>query len=150
MQPIIPFLWYNTNAEEAVAFYQSIFEQSRILSVKRNGKGAPGPEGAVMLISFELNGQQFIALNGGPHFTFNEAVSFVVSCKTQREIDHYWERLTEGGSAGQCGWLKDKFGVSWQVVPTDIDQLLSSDKAMQAMMKMSKLEIEVLKQANKE
>lgn len=154
MQKISPFLWFDNNAEEAVNLYTSLFSDSKITAVARNPKGAPGPEGAVLTIGFELFGQKFTALNGGPIFKFNEAVSFVVNCETQEEVDKYWDALiANGGSPSQCGWLKDKFGLSWQIVPTILPQLLTSGDAkksgrvMQALMKMAKLDIAALKQA---
>jgi predicted 3-demethylubiquinone-9 3-methyltransferase (glyoxalase superfamily) len=153
MQKITPFLWFDNNAEEAVHFYTSIFKDSKILSTSRYGDAGPGPKGTVMTMRFQLNGQEFIALNGGPHFKFTEAISFVVNCETQQEIDEYWATLTAGGKEVQCGWLKDKYGLSWQIVPTVLGQLMqNSDPAkasrvMQAMMKMVKMDIETLKQA---
>jgi len=153
MQKITPFLWFNNNAEEAVNLYTSLFEDSKITKVARYPEGSPGPAGQVMTIEFELFGQQFIALNGGPMFKFTEAVSFVVNCDTQQEVDKYWNSLLEGGSAQQCGWLKDKFGLSWQIVPTALGKLMSDknpDKAqavMQAMLKMVKLDIPTLEKA---
>ena len=146
---ITPFLWFDNNAEEAVAFYLSIFPNSRRLSELRNTGDAPGPKGGILTLSFELDGQRFTALNGGPAFKFNEAVSFVVTCNTQDEIDYYWSKLTDGGSEVQCGWLKDKFGLSWQIVPARIGELLKTSKAMQAMMKMKKLDIAELERAGK-
>jgi predicted 3-demethylubiquinone-9 3-methyltransferase (glyoxalase superfamily) len=157
MQTIKPCLWFDSNAEEAVNFYTSIFKNSKVGKVSRyteagheiHGK----PAGTVLTIEFELNGQQFTALNGGPIFKFNEAVSFQVHCQTQEEIDYYWEKLSAGGdpNAQQCGWLKDKFGLSWQIVPTILDQLMSdpkkSERVMAALLKMKKLEIQALKQA---
>ena len=144
---ITPFLWFDNNAEEAVAFYLSIFPNSRRIGELRNTGDAPGPKGGVLTISFELDGLRFTALNGGPVFKFNEAVSFVVTCETQDEIDYYWSKLTAGGSEVQCGWLKDKFGLSWQIVPARIGELLKTSKAMQAMMKMKKLDIAELERA---
>jgi predicted 3-demethylubiquinone-9 3-methyltransferase (glyoxalase superfamily) len=144
---ITPFLWFNDNAEEAVNFYMSIFKNSKILDVKRYGEAGPGPKGSVMVIAFELDGQEFTALNGGPHFQFTEAVSFVVKCEDQAEIDFYWDALTAGGGEVQCGWLKDKFGLSWQVVPKNIGELIGTPAAMQAMMTMKKLDIATLKRA---
>jgi predicted 3-demethylubiquinone-9 3-methyltransferase (glyoxalase superfamily) len=139
---ISPFLWFDSNAEEAVNFYLTIFKNSRILSEVRNTSAAPGTPGSVLIIGFELDGQKFTALNGGPMFKFNEAVSFVVRCDTQQEIDDYWSKLTtNGGAEGQCGWLKDRFGLSWQVVPTRIGELAKNPKAMQALMKMKKIDI---------
>jgi predicted 3-demethylubiquinone-9 3-methyltransferase (glyoxalase superfamily) len=146
---VTPFLWFDNNAEEAVAFYLSIFPNSRRLSELRNTGDAPGPKGGILTLSFELDGQRFTALNGGPAFKFNEAVSFVVTCNTQDEIDYYWSKLTDGGSEVQCGWLKDKFGLSWQIVPARIGELLKTSKAMQAMMKMKKLDIAELERAGK-
>ena len=155
MQQITPFLWFDNQAEEAVKFYTSIFKGSKIMHVARYPKGAPGPAGSVMTVEFELNGQKFIALNGGPVFKFNESVSFVVNCKTQAEVDHYWKKLSTGGKKAQCGWLKDKYGLSWQIVPTALHELMStrdaakSQRVMQAMLKMVKLDIKKLKQAAK-
>jgi predicted 3-demethylubiquinone-9 3-methyltransferase (glyoxalase superfamily) len=151
---ISPFLWFDKNAEEAVDFYLSVFPNSRRLNEVRNaGSDDPnlGPKGGVVTIAFELDGQTFTALNGGPHFKFSEAVSFVVRCDTQAEIDEYWAKLTaDGGSEVQCGWLKDKFGLSWQVVPARISELVKHPKAMQAMMGMKKLDIAELERAAKE
>jgi len=143
MQKITPFLWFDNNAEEAVQFYTSIFKDSKILGTSRYGDAGPGPKGTVMTMKFELNGQEFIALNGGPHFKFTEAISFVVNCETQKEIDEYWAKLTAGGKEVQCGWLTDKYGLSWQVQPGLLIELLGNpDKAkaervMNAMMKMT-------------
>lgn len=157
MQKITPFLWFNDNAEEAVNFYLSIFKNSKMGSISRYDKAAAKasgrPEGSVMVASFQIEGQEFTALNGGPHFKFTEAVSFVVSCETQEEVDHYWEKLSEGGEESQCGWLKDKYGLSWQVVPTVLSQLLQhkdaqkSQRAMQALMQMKKIIIADLQNA---
>ena len=147
---ITPFLWFDSNAEEAVNFYLSVFKNSRIVTVVRNPGGAPGPKDSVLTISFELNGQPFVALNGGPIYKFNEAVSFVVNCDTQDEIDSYWDGLTDGGSEIQCGWLKDKFGLCWQIVPKRIGELIRHPKAMQAMMTMKKLDINALQKAGQE
>ena len=147
---ITPFLWFDNNAEEAVAFYLSIFPNSRRVGELRNTGDAPGPKGGILTLSFELDGLRFTALNGGPAFKFNEAVSFVVTCDTQDEIDYYWSKLTEGGSEVQCGWLKDKFGLSWQIVPARIGELLKTSKAMQAMMKMKKFDIAELERAGKD
>ncbi|QDV49510.1 VOC family protein [Gimesia fumaroli] len=148
---IAPFLWFNDNAEEAINHYTSIFKNSKKLNVTRYGEGAPAPAGSVMVASFELEGQTFIALNGGPMFQFNEAISFAVNCDTQDEIDELWKRLTEGGAPGQCGWLKDKFGLSWQIVPTILPELMQdqekSGRVMQALMQMTKLDIQGLQQA---
>lgn len=153
MQKITPFLWFEDQAEEAVNFYTSIFKNSKILDITRYGEGAPGPAGKVMTVAFELEGQEFTALNGGPQYKFTEAISFVVNCKTQKEVDDLWEKLTEGGEEGPCGWLKDKFGVSWQIVPTALTEMLSdpnpskAQRVMEAMLKMKKIEIPVLQQA---
>lgn len=154
MQKITPFLWFNDNAEEAVNFYLPLFKNSKILNIVRNPKGAPGLEGAVMIVAFELDGAKFTAINGGPMFTFNGAVSFVVNCEDQAEVDHFWNGLiAEGGVAGQCGWLKDKFGMSWQIVPQALRTLMSdpdpvkSGRVMQAMMGMTKIDIAGLQAA---
>jgi predicted 3-demethylubiquinone-9 3-methyltransferase (glyoxalase superfamily) len=153
MQKITPFLWFDNNAEEAANFYVSIFKNSRILSVARYGDAGPGPKGTVMTAEFELDGQKFIALNAGPRFKFTEAISFVVNCETQEEIDYFWEKLSAGGEESQCGWLKDKYGLSWQVVPTILRELMGgkdperSNRVMQALLQMQKLEIEPLKRA---
>jgi predicted 3-demethylubiquinone-9 3-methyltransferase (glyoxalase superfamily) len=145
---ITPFLWFDQNAEEAVDFYLSIFPNSRKTGELRNTGDAPGPKGGVLTASFELNGLRFTALNGGPAHQFNEAVSFVVHCDTQDQIDYYWEKLLEGGGSPiACGWLKDKFGLRWQVTPTRIGELLRSPKAMQAMMQMTKFDIAELERA---
>jgi predicted 3-demethylubiquinone-9 3-methyltransferase (glyoxalase superfamily) len=154
MERITPFLWFDGQAERAARFYVSVFGNSRIDAVTRYGKGAPRPSGSVMTVAFRLAGQRFIALNGGPQFTFNEAVSFVVTCRTQREIDHYWRKLTRGGKAIQCGWLKDRFGLCWQVVPANLSRLLDGrhpDRAarvMEAIMGMVKLDIAALERAH--
>ncbi|MGZ4353429.1 MAG: VOC family protein [Gaiellaceae bacterium] len=153
MPKINPFLWFDTQAEEAATLYTSIFPDSRIVEVSRYGSAGPGPEGAVMTVSFELDGQRFVALNGGPEHTFSEAISFQIDCASQEEVDRYWGALTEGGEEGPCGWLKDRFGVSWQVVPTRLMELLldpdaeKSQRVMAAMMKMGKIEIEELERA---
>jgi predicted 3-demethylubiquinone-9 3-methyltransferase (glyoxalase superfamily) len=144
---ITPFLWFESNAEEAADFYISIFKNSHRLNELRNPGEAPGPKGGVLVVAFELDGQKFSALNGGPAFKFTEAISFVVSCDSQEEIDYYWEKLSAGGSEVQCGWLKDKFGLSWQVVPARLPQLVKHPKAMQAMMGMKKLVIADLERA---
>jgi predicted 3-demethylubiquinone-9 3-methyltransferase (glyoxalase superfamily) len=146
-QKITTCLWLNSQAEEAADFYVSVFDGSRVLNVARYGDGGPGPAGGAMTVEFEIEGRKFLGLNGGPAFTFNEAVSFVIDCSSQEEVDRYWSALTEGGSEGQCGWLKDKFGVSWQVVPSALGQLLGgpdpegSQRAMQAMLGMRKLQV---------
>ena len=153
-QKITTFLWFDNNAEEAANFYVSIFKNSRILKSARYPEGSPGPKGGVMTVDFELDGQQFIALNGGPHFKFTEAISLMVSCKSQEEVDYYWEKLTaDGGQESQCGWLKDKFGLSWQITPdalmkvwTDGDPA-KAQRVMQAMMSMKKLIIKDLEAA---
>jgi predicted 3-demethylubiquinone-9 3-methyltransferase (glyoxalase superfamily) len=158
MQKITPFLWYDNNAEEAANFYVSVFKNSRVKNVTRYeeevAKAAGRPAGSVMTVEFELDGQEFTALNGGPNFKFTEAVSFVVNCETQEEVDYFWEKLSEGGAEVQCGWLKDKYGLSWQIVPTILSELFKSNKdpeklkrAMLAMLQMKKLDVEVLKQA---
>jgi predicted 3-demethylubiquinone-9 3-methyltransferase (glyoxalase superfamily) len=159
MQKITPFLWFDTQAEEAANFYTSIFKNSKIVSVARYGdegaKASGRPKGSAMTVAFELEGQKFVALNGGPHFKFTEAVSFVVNCQTQEEVDHYWEKLSAGGDekAQQCGWLKDKYGLSWQIVPTAMVEMLQdkdpkkSERVMAALIKMKKLDIKTLKQA---
>jgi predicted 3-demethylubiquinone-9 3-methyltransferase (glyoxalase superfamily) len=154
MQKITPFLWFDTQAEEAANYYVSIFGNSRILQIARYGESGPGPKGAVMTVSFEINGQQFTALNGGPKFGFSEAVSFLVSCETQSEIDALWEKLSAGGKESRCGWLKDRYGLSWQLVPTVLPELLGdkdsakAQRAMQAMLKMGKLDIAALRKAH--
>ena len=147
---ISPFLWFNNNAEEAVDFYLSVFKNSRRLGELLNDENTPGPKGSILTVAFELDGQRFTALNGGPVYTFNEAVSFVIRCDNQDEVDYYWERLTNGGTEIQCGWLKDKFGVCWQVVPAKLADLLKHPKAMQAMMAMKKLDIAELERAAQE
>lgn len=152
-QKITPFLWFDTQAEEAANFYTSIFKNSRILHVSRYGDAGPGPKGSAMVVNFQLAGQEFTALNGGPRFKFSEAFSFVVNCENQREIDEYWTRLTDGGEESMCGWLKDKFGFSWQIVPTELGTLMSSkdpqkaNRVMAALLKMRKLDIAALKVA---
>ena len=153
MQKITPCLWFDTEGEEAATFYTTVFPNSRIVDVTRYGSAGPRPEGTVMTVSFELGGQTFVALNGGPEFTFNEAISFQVGCKDQDEVDAYWNALSEGGEEGPCGWLKDRFGVSWQIVPTALPELLShpdadtSQRVMQAMLSMKKIEIGELERA---
>ncbi len=153
MQKIHPFLWFDNQAEEAMNFYVSTFKNSKIGKVVRYGDAGPGPKGSAMTATFELEGQQFTALNGGPHFKFTEAISFVVDCKSQEEVDELWEKLSAGGQPGQCAWLKDKFGLSWQIVPSVLVELLSnpdpakSKRVMEAMMKMTKIDIAKLKQA---
>jgi predicted 3-demethylubiquinone-9 3-methyltransferase (glyoxalase superfamily) len=153
MQNITPWLWFDTQGEEAANFYITVFENSRILDVARYGVAGPGPEGAVMTVTFELDGQKLVALNGGPHFTFNEAISFQVSCETQDEVDYLWSKLSQGGEEGPCGWLKDKYGVSWQIVPTALAELIGdpdpekAQQAMKAMLGMRKIDIEALRRA---
>ena len=146
---ITPFLWFDGNAEEAVNFYLSVFKNSRRLDKLDSAVDSSVPKGKVITISFELDGQAFVALNGGPNFKFTEAISFVIRCENQEEIDYYWSKLTaDGGKEVQCGWLKDKFGLSWQVVPSRIGELVRSPKGMEAMMKMTKLDIAELEKAN--
>jgi predicted 3-demethylubiquinone-9 3-methyltransferase (glyoxalase superfamily) len=153
MQKITPFLWFDHQAEEAANFYTSIFNNSRIGEIQRYGEGGPGPAGTAMIVTFELEGQEFIALNGGPQYKFTEAISFYVSCETQAEVDELWQKLTAGGEAGPCGWLKDKYGLSWQIIPTALTELLSdpdpekAGRVMQAMLQMSKIEIDGLRKA---
>lgn len=144
---ISPFLWFDSNAEQAVAFYLSVFRNSRRLDVMRTPGTEMAPQGTILTIAFELDGCPFVALNGGPMFRFTEAVSFVVRCDTQEEVDYYWSKLSAGGSEGQCGWLKDKFGLSWQVVPAGFPDLMKHPGAMQALMKMKKLDIAELERA---
>ena len=153
MQKITPFLWFDGKAEEAANFYVSIFKNARIGAVRRYGEGGPGPKGSVMSVDFQLDGQQFIALNGGPQFTFSPAISFFVNCETQEEVDELWEKLSAGGKKNRCGWLQDKFGLSWQIIPTALGKLISdpdpekSKRAMKAMLQMDKIDINGLKQA---
>jgi predicted 3-demethylubiquinone-9 3-methyltransferase (glyoxalase superfamily) len=153
MQKITSCLWFDTQGEEAARFYTTVFENSRILDVARYGPAGPGPEGTVMTVTFELDGHRFIALNGGPQFTFDEAISFQVSCETQDEVDYFWNRLSEGGEEGPCGWLKDRYGLSWQIVPTALIELVSdpdiekSQAAIKAMLGMRKIDIEALQHA---
>lgn len=153
MQKITPFLWFDNNAEEAMDFYASIFKNSKVGKVSRYGDAGPGPKGTVMTAEFSLEGIEFVALNGGPRFKFTEAISFVVNCETQEEVDYYWDKLSEGGEKSRCGWLKDKFGLWWQVVPTILDELMSdpdqekAGRVMQAMLQMDKIDIEPLKRA---
>jgi predicted 3-demethylubiquinone-9 3-methyltransferase (glyoxalase superfamily) len=153
MQRITPYLWFESQAEEAANHYVSIFPDSKIVDVQRYGEGAPVPAGTVMMVTFELQGQRFMALNGGPQFTFNEAISFYVDCATQREVDEFWARLSDGGEEGQCGWLKDRFGVSWQVIPEALPRLLTdpdpekAGRVMQAMFEMKKIRVQDLQDA---
>jgi len=144
---ITPFLWFDNNAEEAVEFYIGIFQNSRRVEAMPTPEGGRGPQNGILTIAFELDGQKFTALNGGPLFQFNESVSFVVRCDTQQEVDYYWSRLTEGGAESQCGWLKDKFGLSWQVVPARLIELIRHPKALQAMFGMKKIVIAELERA---
>ena len=153
MQKITPFLWFNDNAEAAAKFYTSIFKNSRIRKIARYGEAGPGPKGSVMTVKFQLAGQEFVALNGGPLFKFTEAISLVVNCQTQTEVDYFWKKLSAGGKAVQCGWLKDKYGLSWQIVPAILGELVGgkdagkSQRVMQAMLQMVKLDIKALKRA---
>jgi predicted 3-demethylubiquinone-9 3-methyltransferase (glyoxalase superfamily) len=153
MQKITPFLWFNHNADEAVNFYTSIFKHSKISNIKRYGEAGPGPKGSVMSATFQLEGQEFIALNGGPQFTFSPAISFFVNCETQAEVDELWEKLSEGGQKNRCGWLQDKFGVSWQIIPSALGKMLQdkdaekSKRVMGAMLQMSKIDVKGLEQA---
>jgi predicted 3-demethylubiquinone-9 3-methyltransferase (glyoxalase superfamily) len=153
MGKITPFLWFDGQAEEAANFYVSVFENAKILSVSRYGEDSPGAAGTVMTVSFELDGQEFVALNGGPEYAFTPAVSFSIDCTTQAEVDRFWERLCEGGRPVQCGWLQDKYGLSWQVVPSVLPELLQDDDedkagaVMQAMLAMTKLDIATLQEA---
>ncbi|MFA5311819.1 MAG: VOC family protein [Methanomassiliicoccales archaeon] len=153
MQKIVPYLWFKDQAEEAADLYVSIFKNSRVLEVARYGDAGPGPKGMAMLVAFQLDGQDFFALNGGEMYQFTPAISFLVDCKTQEEVDHFWEKLSEGGEKGQCGWLKDRYGLSWQVVPTVLGRLLQDKdpqkaaRVMQAMLQMTKLDIALLMKA---
>lgn len=153
MQKITPFLWFDNNAEEAVNFYMSIFKNSKIMNIARYGEAGPGPKGTVMIVTFELEGQRFTALNGGPQFKFTPAISFFVNCETQQEVDKFWEKLSEGGRKDRCGWLQDKYGVSWQIVPSVLGHLVQdkdaekSKRVMKAMLQMDKLNINGLKDA---
>ncbi|PWU44129.1 hypothetical protein DLJ46_27660 [Micromonospora globispora] len=152
-QKIVPNLWFDTQAEEAAHFYISVFDNSRIVNVTHYGEAGPGPAGTVMTVEFELNGQRFVGINGGPQFTFSEAVSFQINCADQGEVDYYWERLSEGGQEGPCGWLKDRYGLSWQVVPTGMEEMLNdpdrerAQRAMKAMLGMGKIDIAALHSA---
>ncbi|MGA7633227.1 MAG: VOC family protein [Terriglobales bacterium] len=155
MQKITPFLWFDGKAEEAANFYVSIFKNSKILNLAHYGEAGPGPKGTVMLATFQIEGQKFIALNGGPHYTFSPAISFYVDCETQAEVDELWENLTAGGSDVQCGWLRDKFGVSWQIIPKTLIELMQdkdpvkSQRVFKAMLGMIKIDIEGLKRAHR-
>ena len=154
MQKISPFLWFDNEAEEAVNFSVSVFKNSKVGTVARYGEAGPGPKGSVMTVSFALEGQQFTALNGGPHFKFTEAISFVVDCGTQEEVDELWDKLSEGGQTQQCGWLKDRFGLSWQIIPSELPKLIGdpdprkSQRVMEAMLQMTRIDIAKLKQAH--
>ncbi len=156
MNKITPFLWFDDKAEEAMNFYVSIFKNSRVLNVSRYGQDAAYPEGTAFLVSFQLDGQEVMALNAGPQFKFTEAISMFVSCETQEEVDDLWEKLSEGGEKGQCGWLKDRYGLSWQIVPTALGELMNdkdpekSKRVMQAMLKMHKIDINKLKEAHEQ
>ena len=153
MQKITTFLWFDHQAEEAAQLYTSLFKKSKIVSITRYGEGAPLPKGTAMSVIFELEGQEYMALNGGPYFKFTEAISLFVKCETQQEVDYFWEKLSEGGQKSRCGWLKDKYGLSWQIVPVALSQMLQdkdpekSKRVMQAVMKMDKLDIQGLQQA---
>ena len=153
MQTITPFLTFKDQAEEAVNYYVSIFKNSKVVSVTRYGEGAPGPKGSAMSVSFLLDGREYFALNGGPHFTFTDGFSLFVSCETQEEVDELWEKLSAGGEKGQCGWLKDKFGLSWQIIPIALGQMLGdkdprkAQNVMQAMLQMTKIDIAALRRA---
>lgn len=147
MQKITPFLWFDNQAEEAAKFYVSIFKNSKITNVSRYGEVGPGPKGSVMTVSFQLDGQEFIALNGGPQFKFTPAISLLVNCKTQKEIDELWRKLSEGGATQQCGWLQDKYGLSWQIIPERLGELVQDPNAMKEMLKMEKIDLERLERA---
>jgi predicted 3-demethylubiquinone-9 3-methyltransferase (glyoxalase superfamily) len=153
MQKITPCLWFDGKAEEAADFYISVFENSKVLSYMRYGEAGPGPKGSVMAVTFQLDGQEFIALNGGPQFNFTPAISFFVKCQKQDEVDDLWEKLSEGGETNQCGWLRDKYGVSWQIVPIVLGEMLQdkdaekSTRVMKAMLQMNKLDMNVLQRA---
>ncbi|HTO86890.1 MAG TPA: VOC family protein [Thermoanaerobaculia bacterium] len=153
MPKITPFLWFDNNVEEAMNFYISIFKNAKVIEVNRYGDAGPGPKGTVMTAAFQIEGQDFVGLNGGPHFKFTEAISFVVNCKDQQEVDYFWEKLSAGGTTSQCGWLKDKFGLSWQIVPNALLELLrdkdpaKSQRVMKAMLGMTRIEIKGLKDA---
>lgn len=153
MQEIVPFLWFDNNAEEAMNFYTAIFKNSKTGKISRYGDSGPGPKGSVMVANFQLNGQEFMALNGGPQFKFTEAISFLVNCESQEEVDYLWERLSAGGKEIQCGWLKDKYGLAWQIMPTVLGEMLSdkdqqkSQRVMKAMLQMIKIDIKKLQEA---
>ena len=155
MKAINPCLWFDSQAEEAARFYTSIFKNSKIGTITHYGEAGAGasgrPKGSVMTVAFQLDGQEFVALNGGPHFKFSEAISFMVNCETQKEIDDFWEKLSEGGEEGPCGWLKDKYGLSWQIVPAALGEMMKdarrADRVMEAILKMKKLDVKALKEA---
>jgi predicted 3-demethylubiquinone-9 3-methyltransferase (glyoxalase superfamily) len=153
MQKITPFLWFDDKAEQAMNFYVSVFKNSKVGRITRNGEGGPGPKGTVMSVTFQLDGQEFMALNGGPHFTFTPAISLFVNCETQKEVDELWGKLSEGGKQERCGWLKDKYGLSWQIIPSALGKLMQDKNAaraksvMTAMLQMNKIDIEALQQA---
>jgi predicted 3-demethylubiquinone-9 3-methyltransferase (glyoxalase superfamily) len=153
MQKITPFLWFDGKAEDTMNFYVSVFKNSKVVRVSRYGDGGPGPKGTVMSATFELDGQQFYALNGGPQFTFTPAISLFVNCETQQEVDELWEKLSEGGKKERCGWLKDKYGLSWQIIPSALGKLLGdkdhakANRVMMAMLQMDKIDIQRLQQA---
>ncbi|HZR57364.1 MAG TPA: VOC family protein [Terriglobales bacterium] len=155
MQKITTFLWFDNNAEEAANFYVSIFKNSKILNIARYGEGGPRPKGSVMIVTFQIEGQEFIALNGGPQYTFTPAISLFVNCETQAEVDELWRKLTAGGKEVQCGWLQDKYGLSWQIVPKALLELMQdkdpvkSQRVFNAMMQMVKIDIEGLKRAHR-
>jgi len=156
MQKITPFLWFDDKAEEAMNFYVSIFKNSKVVSVSRYGEAGPGPKGTVMSATFQLDGQDFLALNGGPLFTFTPAISLYVNCATQQEVDELWEKLSEGGEKQRCGWLKDRYGLSWQIIPSALSEMLQdkdpqkSARVMKAMLQMDKIEIKELKEASEQ
>jgi predicted 3-demethylubiquinone-9 3-methyltransferase (glyoxalase superfamily) len=153
MQKITPFLWFNGNAEEAMNFYVSVFKNSKIVNVRRYGDAGPGPKGTVMTGTFQIDGQEFFALNGGPQYSFTPAISFFVNCETQEEVDELWEKLSAGGRKDRCGWLQDKYGLSWQIIPSALGKMLGdknpkkANSVMQAMLQMDKIDIQKLKQA---
>ena len=153
MQKITPFLWFDTEGEDAARYYTSVFPNSRIVEIQRYGEAGPRPDGTVMTVAFELDGQSFVALNGGPQYTFNEAISLAVECEDQDEVDRYWDTLTDGGEPGPCGWLKDRFGVSWQIVPRRLTELVADEdrekaqRVVAAMLKMGKIEVDELRRA---
>lgn len=156
MQKITPFLWFDNNAEEAANFYVSIFKNSKVLSVSRYGDAGPGPKGTAMVAEFQIDGQEFVALNGGPRFKFTEAISFVINCDTQEEVEYFWDKLSEGGEKSRCGWVKDKFGLWWQVVPVVLGKLMSDSdpekvkRVTEAMLWMDRIDIEPLQRAYEE